>query len=45
MADSELIGCFNRIVVSKNSIVNNQYEILNRQTLIKEFKSIENILK
>lgn len=44
MADSELIGCFNRIVVSKNSINTNQYEILNRQSSTKEFKTLQEIL-
>jgi len=44
MADSELIGCFNRIVVSKNSILNNQYEIFNRQYSTKEFKTLQEII-
>ena len=30
MSDAELICCENRIIVSKNTISNNQYEILNR---------------
>lgn len=44
MADSELIGCYQRIVVSKNSIKNNQYEILNRQNLTKKFVNLESLL-
>ena len=44
MADSELIGCFNRIVVSKNSIVNNQYEILKRQDLSKQTYTLDELL-
>lgn len=45
MADSELIGCFKRIVVSKNAIQNNQYEILYRQSLSKELYNLDDLLK
>lgn len=44
MADSELIGCCQRIVVSKNAIENNQYELLQRQSLSKNFYSLEELL-
>lgn len=43
MADSELIGCYQRIVVSKNAIQNNQYEVLNRQSLDKQFYTLESL--
>lgn len=45
MADSELIGCCQRIVVSKNAIENNQYELLQRQSLSKNFYSLEELLQ
>lgn len=45
MADSELIGCCQRIVVSKNAIENNQYELLQRQSLAKQFYSLEDLLQ
>lgn len=45
MSDSELICCFQRIVVSKNAIQNNQYELLHRQTLSKSFYSLEHLLE
>lgn len=44
MADSELIGAYQRIVVSKNSIQNNQYEILKRQDLSKETYTLDELL-
>lgn len=45
MSDSELIGCYQRIVVSKNSIQKNQYEILLRKDLSKTFITLEDLLK
>lgn len=44
MADSELIGCFQRIVVSKNSIQNNQYELFTRKDLSKNFYTLDDLL-
>ena len=44
MSDAELICCENRIIVSKNTISNNQYEILNRKNNSKEFKTLEQII-
>lgn len=43
MSDSELIGCVQRIIVSKQSFKNNQIEILNRVTKEKSFVTLDNI--
>lgn len=45
MADSELIACCTRVVVSKSSILNNQYEILSRKDLSKTFLSLEDLIQ
>lgn len=44
MADAELIACQYRIVIGKNSITNNIYELLNRNTNTKEQLSEDNLL-
>lgn len=43
LSDSELIGCAKRIIISKQSIQNNNIEILNRQTMEKSFLNIEDL--
>jgi prolyl-tRNA synthetase len=43
MSDSELIGCVKRIVVSKQSFKNQAFEILNRQTMEKQFIAFSDI--
>lgn len=42
MADSELIGCVRRIIVSKQSLLKQQLEVLDRKTMEKTFISLDN---
>jgi prolyl-tRNA synthetase len=41
MADSELIACMYRVIISKQAIQNEQIEILNRKTMQKQFISLK----
>lgn len=37
MADAELMGCVKRVVISKQNLEKNQFEVLNRKTMEKTF--------
>lgn len=44
MADSELLGCRKRIIVSKQALANNKFEVLDRKTMTKTYVSLEELL-
>lgn len=43
MSDSELIACRYRLIISRQAIQNDQFELLNRQTMSKSFFSFEEL--
>lgn len=43
MSDSELIACRYRLIISKQAIQNNQFELLSRKEMSKSFFSIEEL--
>lgn len=45
MADSELIGCCQRIIVSKQALANDKFELLDRKTMTKTYHTLEELLK
>lgn len=44
MADSELLGCCRRIIVSKQALANDKFEMLDRRTMSKSFYTLSELL-